>query len=506
MSQWWRDAVIYQVYPRSFADTNGDGIGDLAGIRDRMGYLSQLGIDAIWLSPFYTSPMKDGGYDVADFRDVDPMFGTLADFDALVAAAHAKGIKVIVDIVPNHSSSDHAWFSAALAAGPGSPERARYHFRDGTDGPPNNWQSYFGGGAWRRLPDGQWYLHMFDDSQPDLNWDNPEVRDYFLGTLRFWLDRGADGFRVDVAHGLVKAPGLPDAEEEAAPSESAPAPYRDQDGVHEIYRDWRRVLDSYDGDRMAVAEAWVDSPEHRSRYVRADELHQAFNFDLLQAGFSATDFRKVIDAELATSGTVGAPATWVLSNHDRKRHATRYGGGAVGLDRARAASLLMLALPGSSYLYQGEELGLFEYEDLPDSARQDPVWERSGHTDPGRDGCRVPLPWKATGPSLGFGSAPGWLPQPAGFAELSVETQDGTPGSTLGLYRAALRLRRRHRPATLTWNPPAGPDVLSFANGALTCVTNFGTTPVAVDGEVLLSSRPLADGRLPANATAWLSA
>lgn len=509
MRQWWKDAVIYQIYPRSFADLNGDGMGDLAGIKDRIPYLSQLGIDAIWLSPFYTSPQNDAGYDVADFRDVDPRFGTLADFDALVEHAHQAGLRVVVDIVPNHSSSDHVWFQAALAAGPGSPERDRYHFKDGVgDGPPNDWQSVFGGPAWTQAPDGQWYLHLFDSTQPDFNWQNPEVAAEFLDILRFWLDRGVDGFRVDVAHGLIKEPDLPDvgAAMEIELLGTVRAPYFDVDGVHEVYRKWREVLDSYPGDRMAVAEAWVETPQRRANYVRADELHQAFNFDLLTAEFSAADYRRVIDVELATVAAVDAPPTWVLSNHDRHRHVTRYGDGAVGLARARAASLAMLALPGSAYIYQGEELGLPEVLDLPDELRQDPTWERSGHTEKGRDGCRVPLPWQRTGPSFGFGSAPGWLPQPADWGELSAAAQDGVAGSTLELYRAALRVRHELLPTGLTWPADDDPDgdVLAFDNGAFRCVVNFGADAVPITGEVLVSSAEITDGRLPGNAAVWI--
>ncbi|GAA4917087.1 alpha-glucosidase [Stackebrandtia albiflava] len=510
MPKWWQDAVIYQVYPRSFADGDGDGMGDMAGIRSRIPYLAALGVDAIWMSPFYTSPQRDGGYDVADFRDVDPLFGDLASFDAVVAAAHEAGIKVIVDIVPNHSSSEHAWFRAALAAGPGSPERERYHFRDDVDGnPPNDWRSVFGGPAWTRTEDGQWYLHLFDSSQPDFNWDHPEVRSEFHDVLTFWLDRGVDGFRVDVAHGLIKEPGLPSVGEslDIEMLGTTRSPYFDVDQVHDVYREWRRILDSYPGDRMAVAEAWVESPERRVRYVRPDELHQAFNFDLLLADFDAGDYRKVIDAEIATAASVGSPPTWVLSNHDRHRHVTRYGDGETGLARARAASLAMLALPGSAYVYQGEELGLPEVLDLPEELLQDPTWHRSGHTDRGRDGCRVPLPWEATGPSFGFGSAPGWLPQPADWGTLSVQAQDGVPGSTLEMYRAALRVRRERTPRGLTWLPEreATADVLAFDNGALRCVVNFGATPVEVSGEVLVSSAPVVDGMLPATATVWLA-
>lgn len=499
--EWWRNAVIYQVYPRSFADGNGDGTGDLAGVRDRVPYLAKLGVDAIWLSPFYTSPLADGGYDVADFRDVDPRFGTLADFDAMLAAAHEAGIKVIVDIVPNHSSVRHKWFQAALAAAPGSPERARYMFRD-SDGLPNDWESVFHGPAWTQIDDGQWYLHLFDSSQPDFNWENPEVRAEFLDVLRFWLDRGVDGFRVDVAHGLMKEPGLPSI---GVPQDiSNKSPFFDVDTVHDIYRAWRPILDSYPGERMAVAEAWVESPERRVMYVRPDELHQAFNFDLLMAEFSAADFRKVIDAELAINATVGASATWVLSNHDRPRHVTRYGDGEIGLARARAATLLTLALPGSAYVYQGEELGLNEVLDLPEDVLDDPTWKRSGGTDRGRDGCRVPLPWKSSGSSFGFGDGGSWLPQPAAWGALSAEAQDGVEGSTLEMYRAAMKARRAN-PAgeTVEWLPETAGDVLAFSNGSVRVTANFGDTPVPVTGEIVVSSAPVVDGMLPGNATAW---
>lgn len=508
MHQWWRDAVIYQVYPRSFADSNADGIGDLKGIQSRIDYLVDLGIDAIWLSPFYTSPMKDGGYDVSDFRDVDPRFGTLSDFDDLVTAAHRAGLRVVIDIVPNHSADQHAWFRDAVEAGPGSAQRELYHFRDSDNGPPNDWQSVFSGPAWTQLPDGQWYLHLFDSSQPDFNWDHPKVRAEFDDILRFWLDRDVDGFRVDVAHGLMKEPGLPSIGDTAGDrsSEAARVPYFDVDSVHAIYRAWHKILESYEGQRMAVAEAWVTSPERRARYVRNDELQQAFNFDLLMAEFAAPAYRKVIDAELATASSVGAPPTWVLSNHDRLRPVSRFGDGQIGLARARAAGLLMLALPGSAYVYQGEELGLPEVLDLPDEARQDPTWHRSKGAIMGRDGCRVPLPWNISGPSFGFGDGPPWLPQPDDWSQASVQAQAGVAGSTLELYRAAMKLRRENSATGLTWLDDQAPngDVLAFDNGKLRCITNFGDTAVPIYGEVLLASAQLVDGALPANAAVWL--
>ncbi|SNT19515.1 alpha-glucosidase [Asanoa hainanensis] len=515
---WWRDAVVYQVYVRSFADSDGDGIGDLAGLSERLPYLRDLGVDAVWLTPFYRSPMVDGGYDVTDYREVDPMFGDLADFDAMLADAHAYGLRVIIDVVPNHTSSAHRWFQAAIAAPAGSPERQRYIFRDGRgpDGaePPNDWESIFGGDAWTRLPDGQWYLHIFDPEQPDLNWELPEVRAEFEDILRFWLDRGVDGFRVDVAHGNIKAPGLPDVgyssktgrnQRQSRLLEGTRLPYFDQDGVHEIYRVWRRILDSYPGGRMAVAEAWASSPERLARYVGKDELHQVFNFDFLHATWSVDSFRKVIDTALAEATLVGAPTTWVLSNHDKQRHVTRYGGGALGLRRARAAALLMLALPGVAYLYQGEELGLDEVLDLPDELRQDPAFRRTGES---RDGCRVPLPWSGDAAPFGFGPAGAWLPAPTAWVAHTVAAQEQDPGSTLELYRAALRLRRAEpslRGGELTWTE-AEPGVLAFRRGELTCVVNLGGEPVDVRryGTPILASAALDGDFLPVDAAAWL--
>jgi alpha-glucosidase len=520
---WWRDAVIYQVYVRSFADGDGDGIGDLLGVRSRLRYLAKLGVDALWLTPFYTSPMADGGYDVADYRDVDPMFGTLGDAAALIADAHRLDLRVIVDIVPNHSSDEHVWFQEALAAGPGSAARTRYVFRDGRgpDGtlPPNDWDSTFGGSAWTRLADGQWYLHLFDPKQPDFNWENPEVRAEFEDVLRFWLDLGVDGFRIDVAHGLVKSPGLPDAgDARNALFGTVDLPYYDQEGVHEIYREWRAILDSYPGERIGVAEAWVRDAERMARYLRPDELHQAFNFHYLRAKWTAESFRTVVDLSLAAVAGVDAPSTWVLSNHDVVRHVTRYGGGEVGVRRARAAALLTFALPGSVYVYQGEELGLPEVTDLPEDVLQDPTWELSGHTERGRDGCRVPIPWSGDREPFGFGpacSADPWLPQPEDWAELSVQAEFDDPYSVLWLYRDALRLRRRLSElgvGTLEWLP--APDgVLAFARGdGFVCTVNFGDEPVTVDvsGGLLLASidgvEVAVDGRtatLPADSAAW---
>ncbi len=539
-SEWWRTAVIYQIYPRSFADSSGDGIGDLPGITSRLAELADLGVDAVWLSPFMTSPQKDAGYDVADYCDVDPLFGTLADADALIAEAHAHGIRVIVDLVPNHSSDQHRWFQEALAAEPGSAARARYLFREGRgengELPPNNWESVFGGPAWTRItePDGTpgpWYLHLFDATQPDFDWTNPEVHEEFRRILRFWLDRGVDGFRVDVAHGLVKADGLPDylppADSDSMGGGAVAAPYWAQDGVHEIYRDWHRVLAEYDGDRALCAEAWLPTPEKTALWVRPDEMHQAFNFPYLTTGWDAEKLRAVIDESLTAFGDVGAPATWVLSNHDVVRHASRlaltaenpqgHGLGpsspgkpipALGLQRARAATLLMLGLPGSAYLYQGEELGLPEVIELDDHVRQDPTWFRTGGERYGRDGCRVPIPWEAGAPAFGFSpSGASWLPQPDEWRDLARDAQRGDETSTLSLYRRMLAVRRAERlgGGTFTWLE-AAEGVVAFRTGDVTVIANLGQTGIPLPaGEVLVASAPLAaDGTLPADTAVWV--
>jgi alpha-glucosidase len=565
--------VVYQIYPRSFADGNGDGMGDLRGVVERLPYLAKLGVDAIWLSPFYKSPQADAGYDVADYRQVDPLFGTLEDFDAMLADAHDRGMKVIVDLVPNHTSDEHVWFQEALASPPGSPERDRYMFRAGKDEvpgsgdgnrAPNNWKSIFGGPAWTRVTEadgsaGEWYLHLFDTKQPDLNWENPEVQEEMRSVLRFWLDRGVDGFRVDVAHGMVKEAGLPDWEGAAAMVEGAtevprepalpgdapgahsdleephravsptypPSPFFDQDGVHDIYRDWHRVLAEYGSDRMMVAEAWVEPAERLARYVRQDEMQQAFNFDFLLAGWDAERMSESIDASLAAAASVGAPCTWVLSNHDTVRHSTRFGlkdpttfpkgiaatdeqpDAALGLARARAATLISLALPGSAYLYQGEELGLPEHTTLPAEARQDPTFFRTRGAETGRDGCRVPLPWAADQPGYGFAgshsltAAAPWLPQPDSFGPHAADQQEGVPGSTLELYRTALNFRaeRRLGLGTFAWADSHAPEsgVLAFHNGDVMVIgnTGFASAPVPDGYSVVLSSGLEPDSEWP---------
>ncbi|RJK97976.1 glycoside hydrolase family 13 protein [Vallicoccus soli] len=538
---WWRDAVVYEVYLRSFQDSDDDGQGDVEGLRRRLPYLADLGVDALWVTPWYPSPLADGGYDVADYRDVHPDLGTLQDVERLLDEAHALGLRVVVDLVANHTSQEHPWFREALAGGPGSPARARYFFRDGCAGgaePPNDWISAFGGPAWTRVtePDGrpgQWYLHLFAPEQPDLDWTDPRVGEDFDEVLRFWLDRGVDGVRVDAAPAMAKVPGLPDAgHAPGALFESTRwvgNPHWDVDAVHEVLRRWRRVGDGYDGDRVFVAEAVVNGPERLARYLRPDEMHTAFNFDFLHCPWEPAALRDVVDRTLAALAPVGAPATWVLSSHDETRHATRFGRGRtgaaamgfdageasdpeLGLARARAALLLLLALPGGAYLYQGEELGLPEVEDLPEDVLQDPTFRRSGGTARGRDGCRVPLPWSGDAPPFGF-SSPGvrpWLPQPPAWRGLTVEAQERDPGSTLRLYRSALRLRRglaALHEEPLAWAGDEGGRALVLDRGpGLRCLVDFSGAPRRLPGdrEVLLSSAPVRDGVLAPHAAAWL--
>jgi len=552
---WWEDAVVYEVYPRSFSDADGDGVGDLPGLRSRLSYLADLGVDAIWLTPFYPSPLADGGYDVSDYCAVDPRLGTMADFDHLVSDAAAHRIRVIVDLVPNHCSSAHPLFRAALAAPPGSRERDLFIFRDGRGPgggqPPNNWISQFGGSAWTGVPDGQWYLHLFDTGQPDWNWRNPEVPAMFEGVIRFWLDRGVAGLRVDVAHGLFKDPDLPDIIDQHPLN--SPSPYRHRPELHALYQSWRAILDSYPaggfpGSRTAIGEVWYDAPGTLRPYLATDGLPQVFNFQLILAGWQQAAFRGAIDAALAV--TSGSRAPWVLGNHDVPRPASRYRldegftpemivdlialgdrNAEAGARRARAAALALLALPGSAYIYQGEELGLPEVTDIAPGARQDPRFRRTKGESPGRDGCRVPLPWARTGTDFGFSltdggtrpSAP-WLPQPPEWgkysvesqrADYSVESQRADEHSFLNLYRAALRLRRDH-PAlgrgTLRWldrDGPESPGLLCFGREpGFVLAVNFGPAPVPLPAhrEILLASEPVTGGRLPPDTAAWLSA
>ncbi|RSO47570.1 alpha-glucosidase [Streptomyces sp. WAC 06725] len=531
-TDWWRSAAIYQVYVRSFADANGDGTGDLAGVRARLPYLAELGVDALWFTPWYLSPLADGGYDVADYRTVDPAFGTLAEAEALLAEARELGLRTIVDIVPNHVSDQHPWFKAALAAGPGSPEQELFHFRPPSPAPPNDWVSEFGGVPWSRTESGQWYLHLFSPEQPDLNWNHPQVRQEHEDVLRFWFERGAAGVRIDSAALLAKADGLPDM-----PRDGGPHPFHDRPELHGIYRSWRRLAEEYGA--VLIGEIWLPDAERFARYLRPDELHTAFNFDFLARPWDAAELRASIDLTLAAHAPVGAPATWVLANHDVTRTVTRYGRAedtgfaferkrfgvptdlALGTRRARAAALLTLALPGSVYLYQGEELGLPEAE-IPRELIQDPMHARSGGVDPGRDGCRVPLPWRAEGED-----GPSWLPRPADWTSYAAERQAADPNSMLALYRTALRLRRSFRDAgPLRWLRTEAPEALAFARtvagggavlgsgsvlegSTLLCVVNFGTRDMAlpVHQELLLASGPLTPGgALPQDTAVWLRA
>jgi alpha-glucosidase len=545
---WWRDAVTYQIYIRSFADSDGDGKGDVEGIRTRLPYLKALGIDAIWITPWYPSPQIDHGYDVANYLDIEPDYGTLKDAERLIKETHDAGIRILLDIVPNHSSDKHEWFQAALRAAPGSTERDRYLFRDGkgTNGqlPPNNWEAVFGGPAWQRIIEsdgtpGQWYLHLFAVEQPDFNWENAEVRSYFADVLKFWLDRGVDGFRIDVAHGMVKASGLPDVlavdpHEKMLGTDTRP--YWDQDGVHEIYRQWRKILDLYPGDRMAVAEAWVSPPSRLALYLRPDELANSFNFDFLGSPWEPTMLKKMINRSIEALADVGAPSSWVFNNHDVVRSVDRFDLGLVagkthttlerqgdaskldlqrGTLRARAGALLMLALPGGAYVYQGEELALPEARDIPEDRLTDPRWAMSNHTDRGRDGCRVPLPWKADpAGAFGFSSDPAltptqaWLPQSHTWGLYAVDIQADDPLSTLTMYRDALKLR--HAESGLGDGPMSwietGESLLAFSRpGDFACYVNFGA-PIALpqNSKVLLSSGPIDGGEIPTDTAVWL--
>ena len=557
---WWRSAAIYQLYVRSFADGDGDGIGDLAGARARLLHLAELGIDAIWFNPWYPSPMADAGYDISDYRSIDPVFGTLADADALIAEAHAHGIRIIIDVVPNHGSDRHPWFTEALAAAPGSAARARFWFRPGRGAagelPPNNWQSIFGGPAWTRVTEadgspGEWYLHLFAPEQPDFNWDSPDVRREFEDVLRFWFARGVDGIRIDSAALLCKDAALPDISSEQPPGPAHP--YTDRDEVHAVYQSWRAIADEYGAsdhgaaehgnaehrERMLIGEVWLPDSARLARYVGPGELNTVFNFPYLNCPWDAAELRRVIDETLALNAPLGAPATWVLSNHDVDRVVSRYGRPdtsfslerrpyfhglpvdlALGTRRARAAALLTMALPGSVYIYQGEETGLWEVQDIPDELRQDPIWDRTGGADPGRDGCRVPLPWSGTEPPFGFSpagaAAAPWLPQPKEWRELTVAAESADGDAMLSLYREALRIRRSvpaFAATPLSWRQ--SPDgVLAFDRGAehvpgttVRCVANLSAGPVELPphASVLLASGPLDDGALPPDTTAWLS-
>ena len=543
---WWRDAVTYQIYPRSFADSNGDGIGDIEGIRSRLPYLKKLGIDAIWISPWYPSPQHDHGYDVSDYMDIEPDYGTLLDADLLISQAHDLGIKLIIDVVPNHTSNEHKWFKQALASKPGSPERNRYIFRDGKgvngELPPNNWKAVFGGCAWERLIEadgtaGQWYLHLFAIEQPDLNWENPEVTSHLEDVLKFWLDRGVDGFRIDVAHGMFKEAGLPDVrtDPETTMLGTEHKPFWDQEGVHDIYRSWRAIFDSYPGDRMAVAEAWVSPASRIARYVRHDELQNSFNFEMLTTLWQADQIRAKIDNSIEALAEVGAPTSWVFNNHDVVRSLDRLDLGltnhgdttfsrqgdpsklniARGTLRARSAALMMLALPGGAYLYQGEELAVPEVRDIPEDRLTDPRWKMSGYTDRGRDGCRVPIPWTSNPVgAFGFSSNDSlrpnqaWLPQSDWWGKYSVDSQDGVDGSTLSMYRQALAIRKQEMglgDGPMEWIQ-AGQEIVAFKRpGDFACYINFGPAfELPSKSTILIASALISGQTLPTDTAVWV--
>jgi alpha-glucosidase len=541
-SNWWRQAVIYQIYPRSFKDSNGDGLGDIKGITSQVQYLQSLNIDAIWLSPFYPSALADGGYDVDDYRDVDPKLGTLADFDELLEKLHHADIRVFVDIVPNHSSNRHIWFQEAIDSPPGSPARNRYIFRDGKGAngelPPTNWISHFAPSAWSHESTqggkgNQWYCHLFAPEQPDFNWDNTEVEEEFLKTLKFWADRGVDGFRIDVAHMMKKdlSEPLKDVPEPVTLDSRVPGNeiLFDRDEVHEVFKSWRKLFNQYNPPRVAVAEAWA-KPENVHRYASPDELGQAFNFDLLLADFDAATYREIVTRNIATATKHGSSSTWVFSNHDQVRPTTRYGlpkganliafknsdGRSEKLDINRginasiAAQMFALALPGCTYIYQGEELGLPEAVEIPEDQIQDPQYLRNNKIDKGRDGCRVPLPWTRNGSSFGFGSAGAHLPQPALFAEYSVEAESGVADSPLEIFRKALALRKDLvTTEELSWHETGNPELLHFSRpNGWHCLTNFGQALVALpEGlRTIHSSQPLKDMELPGATTVWMRA
>jgi alpha-glucosidase len=515
VAEWWRSAVLYEIYVRSFADSDGDGVGDLPGIRARLPHLRELGVDGVWLTPFFPSPGADHGYDVADYVDVDPQFGTLADFDALVADAHELGLRVTIDVVPNHTSSEHEWFRNALAD-PSHPDRARYVFRPGRDGgPPNNWDSVFGGPAWTLdEASGEYYLHLFAPEQPDLDWHNPQVQADFEDVLRFWLGRGVDGFRIDVAHGLFKDRLLRD--EPAGVSVVRPGATQgfdrqraiDQPEVHTLYRSWRELADGYGNDPVLVGEVVLRDQERVAGYVRPDELHLAFNFRLLWEPWDAEAIRAAIDGTLAALEPVGATPTWVLENHDVTRVPSRYG----SLERARAAALLLIALPGTIFLYAGQELGLEEV-DLPDELRQDPVFFRSGGARKGRDGCRVPVPWTSEPPGLGFTTGTPWLPIPETWTDVSVAAQARDEGSTLALYRTAIAARRGSdalRDGSFAWLDSAE-GALAFERTSeqeqehVVCMVNVAADGLELpEGELMLASDPAVTRSLPPDTAAWV--
>jgi alpha-glucosidase len=539
---WWRQAAIYQIYPRSFADTDGNGIGDLKGVTSKVDYLASLSLDAVWLSPFYPSPLADGGYDVADYRNVDPKLGTLEDFDEMLAALHARGIRVFVDIVPNHSSHIHQWFKDAIDSTPGSKERARYIFRDGRGAngeiPPTDWPSHFAPSAWTHESawggkHNQWYMHWFAPEQPDWNWDNPEVEADFLATLKFWADRGVDGFRIDVAHALKKDLSEPlrmraTMEYDAPQNLEGTGILMDRNEVLDVYRTWRKLFNSYDPPRVAVAEANVH-PSRMPLYASEDTLGQSFDFRFIDAAFTARNYKECVSQSLELAKKNKSSTTWTLGNHDQMRYATKLGlhpivdrndwllshgqshpvDFEIGTRCSVAANLFILALPGCTYIYQGDELGIHEVANIPFDQVQDPVYLRNLKQAKGRDGARVPLPWTRGDKNFGFGTGTPHLPQPEWFADFSVEAESGDSGSPLEIFRAALKLRRELQCAEeITWHETTSEDVLHFSRpNGWNCITNFRASKYPMPpGEIILASSPLIDGKIAAGTTIWFKA
>jgi len=541
---WWRGAVLYQIYPRSFADANGDGIGDLAGITAKLDHIAELGVDAIWLSPFFPSPMKDFGYDVADYCGIDARFGTLADFDALRDAAHARGLKLLLDFVPNHSSSEHPWFLESRSSR-GNAKRDWYIWRDPAPdgGPPNNWQSYFGGSAWEwDSATGQYYLHQFLKEQPELNWRNPALRAAMLEAMRFWFDRGVDGFRVDAIMVMGKEPGLPDATEAPAGTLPEDTWQFNRHTIHHpslfpVIAQWRKVFDDYQREHsrvlVSVSEAYTPrKPKNLLRYIGPTTFHQSFTFDLLLEPWSAEHMSRAIESNYAALHDAGVSFTWTMNNHDVQRVVTRFGRAdarefytgnnlinshaavdlSLGTRRARAALMLMLALPGCTYLYMGEELGLPEVLDLPDTRREDPLFARTNGELIGRDGCRVPMPWTSSAAhSFGFSSreSSSWLPQPTDWGRYSVEAQENDPSSMLAFYCAALALRPTFVAQGDSITCRRDGDVLFVSRGSMTVAVNFGDRPAPLDAplassSVLLTSSEPVDGAIAGNSAVWL--
>lgn len=548
--QWWEDLVAYQIYVRSFGDGNGDGIGDLAGIADRMDYLSDLGVEALWLTPIYPSPQFDHGYDVADFTAINADYGTFDDFSRLIKEAQARDIKVVMDLVVNHLSTDHRWFQDALSSAPGSPERERFYFEDGRDGgesPPNNWISWFGGSAWRRVVEadgtpGQWYLCLFTPQQADLRWTNPEIGEMFAEVMEFWADLGVDGYRVDAPIVSGKEPSLADMPVEF--TESIPKARHNPMVVHrpELAANLaalRAGADRYneahpDRNLFLVGETFTPSLEVLARYVGDDRFHQTFDFDLLLAPWNRQHWLDRISGAITELADLGKPIAWALNNHDAQRIVTRLGRAdaaeldvsgdnlvnstaevdeTLGTRRARAVALISTVLFGALYLYQGEELGLPD-GDMPDEARQDPVFHQSNGQEVGRDGCRVPLPWDpASGANVGFsptGAAPAWLPQQEDWAERAASVQAQDPDSMLNLYRRALAERRGFRDTEFSILDAAdfvdAPDqVLALGRGDLIVLTNFADQPVnlTADLQLVLASSAGTFPVLPDNSSAW---